>query len=381
MKPTPGKRLLIVSDFFYPHWTGISKSLLYLVTALGSRQPVSILTVRYSGRLPKKEFVGNAAVTRTPVSFSFSRTHFSFPFLQALPSSVSRADTVLINSPCTYVFPAALYAKLFRKRLIVFHQGDLILPSGILNRVIEKVFDVSTAVACRLADSVSTYNRDYAAQSRTLKPFLKKFTPLIIPVPVPSAGKRKNRIDTELAGMRRKKQIVFGFAGRFVEEKGFDILFRAIPRIMETLPQARFVFAGETRMGYEHFFDQKKRLWARVQPYVTRLGLLSGEELASFYRGIDFMIIPSRSDCFNLVQAETMLSGRPVISSNIPGLRVPVRETGFGMLFKKNDPDDLAAAVTVAVKKKASIMKMSKKAIDYYGSRKHSQTLTAFLGR
>lgn len=381
MKPAKSKRLLIVTDFFYPHWTGISKSILYLVRALKKKQPVTVLTTRYSGRLSRREFVEDAAVYRMPVTFSFSRTHFSLSFLSAMFRMIPACDTVLINSPCTYVLPAAFLGRIFGKRVVIFHQGDLILPRGILNRVIEKIFDATTLMACVLANNVSTYTRDYALQSRILKHFIKKLAPLFIPVEVPVAGKGKNKIDKIFAEMKKKKYIVFGFAGRFVEEKGFDILFRAIPRILEELPAARFVFAGETRMGYEHFFDQKKRLWARAQPYVTRLGLLNGEELTSFYRNVDFMIIPSRSDCFNLVQAEVMLSGRPVLASDIPGLRVAVRETGFGMLFRKNDPDALSRTLFAAVKKKQEIMKKKKIAADFFESNEHSKTITAFFNR
>lgn len=375
------KRILIVTDFFYPHWTGISKSLLYLVVSLKKVNPITVLTMRYQKRLPLQETVEGAAVIRTPITLSFSRTHFSLSFLPAYLRLVPQHDTVLINSPCTYIFPAVCIAKLLRKRVVVFHQGDLNLPPGILNRFIEQIFDASTILACHMADSVSTYTKDYARHSRILSRFEKKFTPLLMPITVPVPGKRKNKTDRTLEAMKKKKYILFGFAGRFVEEKGFDILFRAIPHILEKLPHARFVFAGETRMGYEHFFDQKRRLWGKAEPFVTRLGLLNGEDLASFYRHIDFMIMPSRSDCFPLVQAEVMLAGKPVLATNIPGLRVPVRETGFGLLFRKNDPEDLANAVIAASRKKESILKNKRKAAVFFDADEHTKTVAQFFAR
>lgn len=381
MKPALNKRILIATDFFYPHWTGISKSLSYLLRALRKSHPVTVVTVQYSRKIKPRETVEQALVIRTPVTFSFSRTHFSFRFIFAFLGQLSRHDTVMVNSPCTYILPVAVLTKLFRKRLVIFHQGDLILPRGFMNRIIEWVFDTSTRMACDLADSVSTYTKDYADESRILKRYKRKFVPLLLPITRPLAGRKKNRIDTELEALKKKKHVLFGFAGRFVEEKGFDILFRAIPAITEKLPQARFVFAGEMRMGYEHFFDEKRRLWLKAEPFVTRLGLLSGEELASFYRQIDFMIMPSRSDCFPLVQVEVMLSGTPVIASNIPGLRVPVRETGFGKLFRKNDPDALADAVFSSVKTRQAIMKQKEKARAFLNPDVHSKTVVSFFAR
>lgn len=48
------KKLLIISDYFYPHWTGLSKSFYYLIEALDSTLDCTVLTVRFKPDLKKR---------------------------------------------------------------------------------------------------------------------------------------------------------------------------------------------------------------------------------------------------------------------------------------------------------------------------------------
>lgn len=184
---------------------------------------------------------------------------------------------------------------------------------------------------------------------------------------------------TVLHTLKSQKHIIFGFAGRFVEEKGFDILFQAIPMIMKQLPQAHFVFAGELNMGYEDFFGQHKASYEKIKQYVTILGLLSGDQLTHFYHNIDFMIVPSRTDCFNLVQAEAMLCGKPVLFSNIPGGRWLVQTTGFGALFEKENAEDLAKSLTELTKNAETIQKNVHKVTAVLDDAKNVMKIKEFL--
>ncbi len=214
------------------------------------------------------------------------------------------------------------------------------------------MFDVATLGSFYLADKVSTYTKDYAENSRIIKPFLDKFTPLLLPILLPSVQRSsKDGILTKLKSPKKQHKILFGFGGRFVEEKGFDILFKAIPLVIKKLPQAHFVFAGETNMEYEKTFDNFKFQISNLKQKITMLGLLNDDELSQFYQNIDYVVIPSRSDCFPLFQAEAMLYGKPSIVANIPGARYLVRKTGFGTIFAKENPSDLADKILETIKK------------------------------
>ena len=54
-----------------------------------------------------------------------------------------------------------------------------------------------------------------------------------------------------------------------------------------------------------------------------------------------------------MVQVEAMLCGTPVVATDLPGVRVPVRKTGMGELVRKEDARDLAEKIVMVVQKKA----------------------------
>ena len=361
--------LLIVTDYFYPHWTGISKSLGGLVEAIDNLFDITILTVRHRKDLKQNDTFGRAKILRENYLFIISRSCYSVAIVIKFLFIVHKFDTVFINSPSANMLPFSLIAKLFGKRLIVFNQGDLILPEGIINKIIGFIFRISAYVSCLLADTVSTYSLDYAKNSYVLKPYLRKCRTFLMPPDeafITQGTKGKNR---------KSSVIKFGFAGRFVEEKGFDILFEAIPQIKKTLPQARFLFAGEAHMTYENFFEKKKYLLDKVRDDIQFLGLLDNKKMLHFYKDIDFIIVPSRSDAHNMVQTEAMLCGTPSIAADIPGLRFLPKETGFGVLFKKEDASDLTVKTINAVRQKNDILRKYKFVKEQFDKTKNVETI------
>lgn len=364
------KRVLITSDFFYPHWTGISKSIYNLTQTLNNDFNFTVLTVRFDKKLYREEIIKNTRVIRCDYIFSFSRAKYSLSLISMFIKLLRMNDAVLINSPFTNILPITLLTKIFGKKLIIFHQGDLTLPKGLLNRIIEYVFDVSTHISFILADTIATYTRDYAVSSRLMKYHLSKFSPVFLPVMVEN-NNLKSETQILLKKINKKNKFLFGFAGRFVEEKGFDILYEAIPIVIKQIPNAHFIFAGETKMVYEHFFEKNANKLQTIKKHVTFLGLLKENNLSYFYQSIDFIVVPSRSDCFPLVQAEAMRCGKPAIVSDIPGARFLVQKTGFGLLFKKNDAQDLAKKIIRITSLKSQLTQnyhLVKKILDPYSN-------------
>jgi glycosyltransferase involved in cell wall biosynthesis len=78
------------------------------------------------------------------------------------------------------------------------------------------------------------------------------------------------------------------------------------------------------------------------------LGVLDAAEMPSFLGALDCLVLPSlnSTESFGLVQVEAMLCGTPAVASDLPGVRVPVRETGMGEVAARGDAGALAEAVT-----------------------------------
>lgn len=349
-------KILAVSDYFFPHWTGLSKSVFHLFTALSHTFEIEVLTVKHQSKLKKREMINGFWIQRARPVFQFSRAFYAPSIIPRTWKKLLTADILFINSPFTNILPVTLLSKLLGKKIIIFHQGDLRLPSGLMNRIIEFVFTSMTWWSFALADRLSTYTLDYAEHSNVMKHFLYKVKPIILPIPSSPQKRTKSKTTTP----------ILGFAGRFVEEKGFDILFQAIPEVLESYPDVRFAFAGQTKMQYEKFYEKHADEIKKVKKYIDFLGLLSDEELEKFYASVDLFLLPSRSECFGLVQAEAMLQGTPVVSSDIPGSRMLVKKTKFGYLFESENPNDLADMIVKALKNREELMK-------------HQQTAKEFL--
>ena len=59
---------------------------------------------------------------------------------------------------------------------------------------------------------------------------------------------------------------------------------------------------------------------------------------------IDVLVLPSVDplEAFGMVQIEAMLCGTPVVASDMPGVRVVIRKTGYGRLSNVRDSQDIA---------------------------------------
>lgn len=375
-------KLLIVSDFFFPHWTGISKSVFYLAQALEDDVETTILTVRHDPALKKREKLGKIVVVRKNYQFKLSRACYSFLVVVEMWRLVRQMDVVLINSPSANILPISLIAKLFGKKLIIYHQGDLVLPQGILNCIIETIFNLTSIISFFLADKLATYTQDYLDNSRLLPKFAHKAQAVLIPLPYfqkknqAKAGCKK--IEQQLRQIKGDRFLI-GFAGRFVQEKGFDVLLKAIIDLTRQRDDLQFVFAGATWLDYEDFFEQNHQLVEASQQNLSFLGLLNDYELLSFYRSLELFVLPSRTECFGLVQAEAMAAGVPVVVANTPGAREVVKQTGFGLVFESEDVNDLSNKTTKILSKLSTYQKHYPKVKKYFDYERLQQKIRELI--
>lgn len=121
------------------------------------------------------------------------------------------------------------------------------------------------------------------------------------------------------------------FAGRFVPEKGVEIMMEACRR--EGLPMA---FAG----------DAPTHPAARPEDRAHFVMTRTPAELAQFYRGARVLAAPSLYyETFNIVAAEAMSHGVPVVASRIGALPETVPDGEGGLLFPPGDAKQLAACL------------------------------------
>lgn len=338
-------RVLFLLTYYHPHWTGLTAYARRIAEGLARRgHTVHALTTQHEPDLPLTEVVHGVLVHRVPPRMMLSRSAIAPGLLPALGGLLPDFDVMSIHIPFPEVLPATALARARGVSVFITHNGDLVLPAGPSKRPLEALYYNTTYWAGRLANGVIPQTQDYAQSSRLLRPLWPKlsfiYAPVDLPPPDPGAIAAWRR---EL-GLEGKRLV--GFAGRFVEEKGFDFLLDAVPQIVAELPDVHFVFAGESEIPYERFFDaHRAKLEAHADRF-TLLGLITDpQRMANFYGMIDLFALPSRSDCFPSTQIEAVRAGTPLVTADIPGAREIVRVTGMGQIVAARDPAALARGI------------------------------------
>jgi len=149
----------------------------------------------------------------------------------------------------------------------------------------------------------------------------------------------------------KRRSPVIGMAARLAAEKGVQVLLDALPDVLARFPQAMVLFAGQYKDVLSEG-EYYRSLESKLQHYqalgVWRfLGVLNPQQMASFYPNLDVLVVPSlnSTESFGLVQIEAMMNGVPVVASNLPGVRQPVRMTGMGEIAEVGDARSLAQAL------------------------------------
>jgi glycosyltransferase involved in cell wall biosynthesis len=101
-------------------------------------------------------------------------------------------------------------------------------------------------------------------------------------------------------------------------------------------------------MGEEEYTHKLQPMIQALGDRWTFLGILSPTELAAFYRLCDVTVLPSTNstESFGIVQLESMACGTPVVASDLPGVRMPVKLTGMGRLASPANAHALAEGIS-----------------------------------
>lgn len=131
----------------------------------------------------------------------------------------------------------------------------------------------------------------------------------------------------------------FLFVGRVMHEKGVDELFAAAKRMKQKYGDGvEFHIVGSFEEAYKPVMDELEQ--AGVVKYH---GYQS--DIKSFYAMASCIVLPSYHEGMSNVLLEAAASGRPLITSDIPGCREAVENGVSGYLRPIKDADALYAAM------------------------------------
>lgn len=131
----------------------------------------------------------------------------------------------------------------------------------------------------------------------------------------------------------------FLFVGRVMHEKGVDELFTAAKRMKQEYGDGvEFHIVGSFEEGYKPLMDELEK--AGVVKYH---GYQS--DMKRFYAMASCVVLPSYHEGMSNVLLEAAASGRPLITSDIPGCREAVEDGNSGYLCPAKDANALYGAM------------------------------------
>ena len=344
-------RILTILTYYRPHTSGLTIYAERLAKALALRgHQITIFTTQYQKGLQLREVQDVVQIIRFPVAFRVSKGVIAPSFGRTATKLVREHDVVHLHLPQFDAPGVALRARLMGKPTILTYHCDLSLPPGPFNFIVNQVVHMMNQLAANLSNCIVTYTQDYADNSVYLSRYRAKLKVIPPPVMLPTSNigavqsfARQHRTET--------RRPVIGMAARLAAEKGVEVLLNALPKILDAHPNAQVLFAGQYLdvLGEQDYFDW---LMPTIRNYEQGghwqfLGVLTPEQMASFYPNLDVLVVPSlnSTEAFGLVQIEAMMNGVACVASSLPGVRQPVTTTGMGKVVPVGDNDALADAI------------------------------------
>jgi len=345
-------RVLTVLNYYSPYISGLSEHARLVAESMAAAgMEVTVLTGRHSKELPPTELIGGVRVIRAEPLMFLHKAYISADFVARYARLCRSHDVVLMHLPMIESGLLSMLGSHAQPLLAVYHCDVAPARGGsMIDRAAVAAVRASCRACARRAGRIVVSSMDYAAGSDVLRGMEHKLVEAHAPDKAPAGP----LIRQPLALPGNPARI--GFLGRFVEEKGIDVLLDAARMVLERAPGARFILAGDHAgvAGGSQYHMLRERL-ERLKDSVEVLGRLSEAELFPFYRSLDLFVLPSVNsyEAFGMVQVEAMKSGVPVIASDMRGVRVPVQKTGNGTNVPVRDARALADAILFWIQRPA----------------------------
>ncbi len=138
----------------------------------------------------------------------------------------------------------------------------------------------------------------------------------------------------------QENTMAVGLVGRLHHLKGADYLIEAIPRVLASKPDVKFVFIGA---GPE---EQSLKALAE-QRAVADAVLFAGyrRDARRLMPAFDIVVLPSRDEAQSISLLEAMACRRPVVAANVGGVPEVVDDGITGLLYPAGNVQALAEAV------------------------------------
>lgn len=229
-----------------------------------------------------------------------------------------KPDVVLSNF--SYVNPALLFGRLLgvKRNIVWFHT---VYGHSKPNKLIV----LNKSLFLKLANIVIT-NSSVLDIDMVTKYGVRKNRLRCVPFWTNICALEAHDISANIGG--QDAQFKIGCPGRLVADKNHELVIKSIPVLIHKTKSVKLYIAGDG--PYKSNLQQLvKEL--NLQDHVVFLGLLSSNQMVTFYKNMDLVVLPSKHEAFGLVFIEAIALGVPVLISSQFGSLSFVNQDSFDL--------------------------------------------------
>lgn len=377
-------KILFFSPYFYPYTSGVTTYPLKILKYLSKKNKITVLTFYHNHKLSNPSTPHRASqlnIIRIPYLFKISKGFISPQSSIYFFNKAKSTDLIILNQPNFEGLFLAIIAKIFRKKIVSIFHCQVFLEGNLITKIVNSVLNISMKIQLNLSDKIVVYTKDYVDSL----PYFKKLENKTLEVlpPIEKVIEDKKFLSRLLK--LKKNNIWLGYAGRISSEKGIEYLLQSIKRL-KYKKNVRLIFAGpigKDVAGENNYYKKIVELLKEYKIDYMFLGNLTSKQLGSFYKSIELLVLPSinRTEAFGMVQAEAMINGTPVIASNLPGVRIPIRLTKMGLIVEPKNAEQITKAILEILKNKNKFVndKLIKNAQEIFDIKKVYKFYDQFL--
>lgn len=346
------KRFLIGVTYYYPYISGVSVYTKILAEELSKKNSINVMTSKYQKNLKDEEIINKAKIDRiSGCQISKGFLMWQYPIISF--RKVKESDVVNCHLPSIESFWLALWAKILNKKLIVTYHCRFDSGNKFVNFFIELVH----IPALIWAEKIVVNSLDYVRGNNLLDKYQNKIVEIFPPIKIKKSSEK----------IKIKGKFKIGYLGRISKEKNIECLIDAFSQLSK---KYTLVLAGPEKIVGENKYQEY--IFNLIKKNKNILRIVKIDNPVKLFNSIDCLVLPSNNplESFGMVAAEAIKSGCPVITSDIPGVRLPVRLSKMGELFQSNDSKELRNKIILVCKNGKKYYKNKAKNINLFDYRK-----------
>ncbi|MGB9883271.1 MAG: glycosyltransferase family 4 protein [Microgenomates group bacterium] len=365
-------KILFFSSYFYPYTSGLTTYPWKILNHLAKKNEITVLTFNHQKNKFKKLKIKNLnlKIFYLPYFFRFYKGFISPQSLIYFLKEIKNNQLIILNLPGVESLPLMILSKIFKKKTISLLHCFLSGGKNFFEKIILFIANQIVYLQLLLSDKVITYTKRYIENFLIYK-IIKDKTDFQLP---PILKVKENKKYLSFLKKLKTNKTVIGYAGRISSEKGLEYLINSLTRYTPSNASYKILFAGpygRNVAGEKNYFLKIKKLLDEKKIDYRFLGNLDLKKLFAFYKAIDVLVLPSvnSTEAFGMVQAEAMISGTPVVATNLPGVNVPIRLTKMGKIVEPKNESQLSQAIFEIIKNRekytnAKLIKNAQKIFD-----------------